>query len=151
MMIRRILAVLVLALALVGCARGGAAPAPEADDLTVEARSLVERFFTLVQNSDVDGLGAFLSPAFQLQRADGSASAKPEYLTNLPTVETFEISDLVGTQTGSVLVARYLATVEGVVEGKPFTPGPAPRLSVFSWDGEAWQIVAHANFNPLSG
>jgi hypothetical protein len=37
------------------------------------------------------------------------------------------------------------------VNGKRFTPGPAPRLSVFVWNGRGWQLVAHANFNPLTG
>jgi hypothetical protein len=38
-----------------------------------------------------------------------------------------------------------------LVNGKPYTPGPAPRLSVFVWTGAQWQPAAHANFNPLSG
>ena len=50
-----------------------------------------------------------------------------------------------------MLVTRYLANVTGAVNGKPFTPGPAPRLSVFSWNGRAWQLVAHTNFDPLKG
>ena len=55
------------------------------------------------------------------------------------------------TQAGPVLVTRYLATASGTVNGKPFTPGPAPRLSVFDWNGRAWQLVAHTNFDPLKG
>jgi len=106
----------------------------------------------LIQHKDVAGLRSFLSPAFQVQRADGSALARDQYLTEpLPTVETFKITKLVATQAGSVLVARYLATVTGKVNGKPYTPGPAPRLSVFTWNGSAWQLAAHANFNPLTG
>jgi hypothetical protein len=50
-----------------------------------------------------------------------------------------------------VLVARYLATIEGIVNGKPATPGPAHRLSVFTRSGRGWTMVAHANFNPLTG
>jgi hypothetical protein len=66
-------------------------------------------------------------------------------------INTFGISNLAATQAGSVLVVRYLATVEGLVNGKPYTPRPAPRLSVFAWNGEARQLAAHANVNPLTG
>jgi hypothetical protein len=45
---------------------------------------------------------------------------------------------------------RYVAEVEGVVNGRPYTPGPAPRLSVFV-ERKRWLLAAHANFNPLSG
>jgi hypothetical protein len=111
----------------------------------------VNRFFVLVEHKDVKGLEAFLSPAFQLERADGSGGTKAQYLANLPTINSFTIANLTASQMGSVLVATYEATIQGVVNGKPATPGPAPRLSVFTWNGKAWQLVAHANFNPLTG
>ena len=146
------------ALAFLGCvvalalpAAASAAPAPRLADPTATGRALVIRYFLLLQRKDRAGLNAFLSPAFQVQRADGSASAVEQYLTELPTVDTFRITKLVATQSGSVLVVRYLATATGKVNGKPYTPGPAPRLSVFTWNGSAWQLAAHANFNPLTG
>jgi hypothetical protein len=111
----------------------------------------VNRFFTLVEHHDTKGLDRFLSPAFQLERADGSGGTKAQYLANLPTITSFTISSPTATQTGSVLVARYLATIDGVVNGKAATPGPAPRLSVFTRNGGRWTMVAHANFNPLTG
>jgi hypothetical protein len=128
-----------------------ARPAPRFGNPTAAAKPLVLRFFALVAHKDRAGLQRFLSPAFQVQRADGSASGKTQYLANLPTVDKFYISDLVATQAGGTLVVRYLARVEGRINGKPYTPGPAPRLSVFAWNGERWQLAAHANFNPLTG
>ena len=150
-----------LRLALVACALAlifspslsGAAtasrPAPQFGNPTAGAKPLVLRFFVLLQRRDIDGLGRFLSPAFQVQRADGSASGRNKYLENLPTVTKFYISNIFATQQGGTLVVRYLARVEGRINGKPYTPGPAPRLSVFAWNGERWQLVAHANFNSL--
>jgi hypothetical protein len=125
--------------------------APKSTDPAATATPLVNRFFTLIQKHDVAGLKRFLSPAFQLERADGSGSAKADYLAHLPTVQSFAISNLSAGQSGSVLVVRYLASATGLVNGKPYTPGLAPRLSVFAWNGSAWQITAHANFNPLTG
>jgi hypothetical protein len=152
----RSLAVLVVIAAL-ALASGASAthdtsrPAPRLPNPTVTAKQLVNRFFVLLVRKDRAGLQGFLSPAFQVQRADGSGADKREYLANLPTVTKFHITKLRATQAGATLVARYLAQVEGVVNGKPYTPGPAPRLSVFAWNGKRWQLAAHANFNPLTG
>jgi hypothetical protein len=105
----------------------------------------------LLAHKDRAGLQTFLSSGFQVQRADGSGGGKKPYLANLATIEGFHITELRGTQAGGTLVARYLADVQGVVNGKPYSPGPAPRLSVFAWNGQRWQLAAHANFNPLRG
>lgn len=132
-------------------AQGPTKPAPRLSEPTATGGSLVNRFFNLVEHNDVQGLQRFLSPAFQIERADGSGGTKAEYLANLPSITSFSIADLSATQAGSVLIVRYQATIEGVVNGKPATPGPAPRLSVFSQNGKTWRLVAHANFNPLTG
>ena len=160
MRVRRLVVVVACALALlaVPVSASSAAtfsatntPAPKLSNPTATATKLVSRFFTLIQQHDVAGLKKFVSPAFQLERADGSGMGKPAYLAALPTLSSFELTDLTASQAGTVLVARYLATATGVVNGKPYTPGPAPRLTVFVWNGSAWQIAAHANFNPLTG
>lgn len=126
-------------------------PAPRLADPTRTATRLVNNFFTLLQHKDRAGLQRFLSPAFQVQRADGSSAEKREYLANLATINNFQLTKVRATQAGATLVVRYLATVEGLVNGKPYKPGPAPRLSVFAWSGTRWQLAAHANFNPLTG
>ena len=145
-------ALLVLAAAAVlAPAASAAKPAPRYANPTPAARALVVQYFTLLQKKDVAGLGRFLSPAFQVQRADGTASEKTEYLKKLPDVRKFALSQFRATQQGATLVVRYLAVVTGTVNGKAYTPGPAPRLSVFAWNGQRWQLAAHSNFNPLTG
>ena len=136
------------ALVLVAVPASGASQAATPEET---ARPLVVKFFKLVRDRDVAGLVTFLSPAFQVQRADGSGAGKVEYLDRLPTVLKFTLTHLNATRAGATLVVRYHATVEGLVNGKPYTPGPAPRLSVFHWTGKRWQLAAHANFNPLTG
>jgi hypothetical protein len=126
-------------------------PAPRLAHPTRTATRLVNEFFTLLEHKDHAALQQFLSPAFQVQRADGSSAEKSAYLANLATIDNFQLAKLRGTQAGATLVVRYLATVEGLVNGKPYKPGPAPRLSVFDWNGKLWQLAAHANFNPLTG
>jgi hypothetical protein len=111
----------------------------------------VTRFFALTAAKNRRELAQFLSPAFQNQRADGSGGGKARFLATLPTIDAYSFSGMKATQAGPTLVVRYLATVEGIVNGRRYTPGPAPRLSVFSWNGRRWQLAAHANFNPLAG
>jgi hypothetical protein len=145
------LATLALALPSGVSAINAGRPAPRLANPARTAGQLVNRFFNLLAHKDRAGLQGFLSPAFQLQRADGSGGGKRAYLANLATIEEFHITELRATQAGGTLVARYLADVKGVVNGKPYSPGPAPRLSVFDWNGRRWQLAAHANFNPLRG
>ena len=57
------------------------------------AKPLVTKFFTLIQNKDTAGLKKFMSAAFELERADGSGSNKADYLQNLSTVQSFNLTD----------------------------------------------------------
>jgi hypothetical protein len=127
------------------------AAAPQLATPTGVAKQLVDRFFALLVDKNRAGLQRFLSPAFQVQRADGSGAGKQAYLANLATIQKFGITQVHATRARNTLVVRYLADVEGVVNGRPYTPGPAPRLSVFTRNANRWQLIAHANFNPLNG
>ena len=132
------------------CSSAGTGPslAPSADPVA-EASQQVSRFFALLKSRDVAGIAEFLSPAFQLQRADGTGSDKFNYVAIEPAdITSYEITELRATQDGDILVARYFADVVGTVNRRPYSPGPVPRLSVFVWNGVQWQLAAHANFNP---
>jgi uncharacterized protein DUF4440 len=151
---RRLLSgIFLTALVLAACNSGsaGASPAPVYPDAAGGAQPLVTKLFQLLKDKDTAGLDAFLSPAFTLQRADGSSADKADFVQRPADVTEFTISGLTATQTDGLLVARYLADVVGTANGRPYSPGPAPRLSVFVWDGTDWRLVAHANFNPLAG
>jgi hypothetical protein len=155
-MIRReLIALLVMAATMGAAACNSAAPAtspaPTFEDAATGAQPLVNKLFQLLHDKDTAGLEAFLSPAFTLQRADGSSANKADFIQRPADVVEFTVSGLTATQTGDVIVARYLADVVGTTNGRPYSPGPAPRLSVFLWDGTDWRLVAHANFNPLAG
>ena len=126
-------------------------PAPKLPNPTATAKTLSNRFFTLIVKKDVAGLNRLLSPAFQVQRADGSGSGKKEWLAKLADIREFTLTDFHAAQAGSALIVRYLATVKGTVNGRPYAPGPAPRLATYTWNGARWQITSNANFNPLTG
>jgi len=116
------------------------------------ATRLVNRFFRLLHAKDAAGLRAFLSPAFQVERADGTGTDKARYLANPPKVDTYEITGLKATRHGDVLVARYSVVATEQVNGTALKKNPAPRLSTFAVNPKTgtWQLLSHANFNPVA-
>jgi hypothetical protein len=145
-------AAFVLALgAPVSAAPDASIPAPQLSDPTATGHRLSNRFFKLLRTKNIEGLQGFMSDAFQVQRANGTGTTKTDFLANLPIVNNFVLTDFQGTQAGPVLVIRYEASVEGVINGHPYTPGPAPRIASYVWNGLRWQIASNANFNPLTG
>jgi hypothetical protein len=126
-------------------------PAPQLSDPTATGHRLANRFFTLLRSKNIEGLQGFMSDAFQVQRANGTGASKEDFLAQLPVINNFVLSDFHGTQAGPVLVVRFEASVVGVINGAPYTPGPAPRISTYVWNGLRWQIASNANSNPLNG
>lgn len=123
---------------------GGHPPGPPMTS-TLGAR-LVKRFYNDLQHHAVADLRAFLSPAFQIQRAGGSHLKKAGYLKKLPKIRSYKIRHLVTTSTGTELVSTYELAATEIVNGKQVHPGYSPRLSVFAKTRNGWQILAHVDF-----
>jgi hypothetical protein len=150
--LRRAVLLVVATVALAGVPAVAFAATPStaprgADSDTTKGTELVERFFDLLRDGNVAGLEKFLSPAFQIQRAEGPFLDKEEYLANPATVESYELSEVRATRTGKVIVVRYDVEAEVLIDGVLQSRDPAPRLSVFTKGKKGWRIVAHANFN----
>jgi hypothetical protein len=109
---------------------------------------LVHRFFNELVRRDVAQLRRFLSPAFQIQRADGSRETKAHYLRHLPHVLSYRVRKLVQTTARGVVVMTYLASTTELVNGKQVQSAFAPRISTFVRGARGWQLASHANFNP---
>ena len=138
---------LAVVLALTVCSLCAPIASVAATNRTVLGSRLVNRFITEVERRDVRGLRKFLSPSFQIQRADGSRRTKGPYLRNLPTILSYKLRDLFVTSHRGVLVATYQVAANQVVEGKKLSSGYQPRISVFVLSPRGWQVVAWANFN----
>ena len=140
---RRPIRYIVLALLLLAVAWPSAATAKSKGPL---GEQLVNRYLSRLQHHDVQGLKEFLSPAFQLQRADGSRLTKAEYLSDLPTLNGYTIRDLRQTKKKDVLVASFQVASELIVNGVKYQEGYSPRLATFVHGKKAWQIVSYAVF-----
>lgn len=139
----------ITAIALAACSSSAA---PTASDPNAQGSALVDQFFTILSRpsqAKADQLKTFLTPEFQVVRANGDQQGKDAYLQNPPSVASYTISDLVGTQSGELLVVSYKVITEETVSGvKQSTT--APRLSVFRWVDGGWHLAAHANFGALT-
>lgn len=112
-----------------------------------QGEELAEQFFSILQRGDSADLDAFLDPAFQIARADGSTADKAQYLQQPASVAAFTIDDVVATRDGDLLIVRYEVTTDEVIERQAYSSEPAPRLSVFIDDNGTWRLLAHANLN----
>jgi ketosteroid isomerase-like protein len=120
--------------------------AAEESAAVAEARDAIAAFVEAVASSDVDRLKAILAPEFQLVRATGVGYDRERYIASeLPTIQEWQIEDLIATASDQLLVARYQLVVDETVEGVPVTRR-APRLTVFRQKGDTWLVVAHATF-----
>jgi len=141
------LTAVLFAFAVPGCGGDDDDHAPTLDDPNATAAELIDEYFTLLSEQDAEGLDGFLSDAFTVQRADGSTDTKENYLTEIPQISEFEVSDLSAHQSGDGLVVRYDQTVQETIGGRRFRTDPAPRLTNFVWEDGDWRLISHANFN----
>lgn len=83
-------------------------------------------------------------------REDGSSDDKRDYIaTGIPHVTSIpELSEMVVTGHGDVMVTRYVARVRETRDGR-VVERTAPRLTVFRKTGGKWLSVAHGNFAEL--
>ena len=134
-----------------GVAHGAAdAPAPKRlanPDTT--ATQLLNRFFGALQADDAARMGALLSPAWMIQRANGTWATRDQYVAAMPDVRQYQIVDVMARYAAPTLVVRSrTATQEVNASGAMVTSPLAPRFSTFTWQDGRWRMTSHANFNP---
>lgn len=141
---------LVLRLAVVAAAPvmagSRAQAAPVGED---EALAALLPWIEAVADGDPAAVARLLAPEFQILRADGVGYDKAAYLAALPEHRLMPaVREVQATGDGASLVIRYSVTVDETVSGATMR-GTAPRLSALRREGEAWLMVAHANFAPI--
>jgi ketosteroid isomerase-like protein len=125
---------------------GMASTTAEAAVSEADARAAIAAWLDPLQEGDPARIEAVLAPEFQLLRSDGTGHDKTTYLSDLPKQTSKpEITDLVFSGEGDVIVTRYMLQLDQTINNKPVQT-KAPRLSVFRRGGTSWLIVAHANF-----
>jgi hypothetical protein len=131
----------------IGTATQPVVTAPELADPVATATELVTTWLETLQAGE--SVAELIAPNFQIQRADGSAANREEYLAKPATVDEFTLGDtVIASQSGNTLSVRWSIKVTEEINGVRYTDVEAPRLTVFEWTGDAWLIVGYGNFNP---
>jgi hypothetical protein len=121
---------------------------PERDNAL--AKEQVTRLFQGVKDKDTAALGELLAPTFQLQRTDGDAVTRAEYLAALPDLDSYTVLPVTGLRSDDLLTATYKAKIDFTVNGKKFPGTPVPFLSTFVFIDGSWRLVSHANLGATS-
>ena len=145
----RILLALVIALLVWGeaCSSRSDTNAPALSNPSQTGQQLVDKYMSLLAEKDVSGLKSFLSDLFLRQGADGMFATKGQYLSNVPQLSNYHITDVTANQSGDSLVVRWMFRVDEVSNGQTLQSTPAPRLATFVWEQGDWKLLSHANFN----
>lgn len=149
-------AVAVAVVAAVGAGASGATGAPvdrpapkRLANPDTTATQLLSRFLGALAADDEVKLGSLLSPAWMIQRANGTWANRAQYLAAMPDVRQYQIVDVTAQYAMPTLVVRSrTATQEVTASGATVTSRLAPRLSTFTWQDGRWRMTSHANFNP---
>lgn len=148
-MLRRAFALIALSLAL--CAMPAVALARTPDQVlhtkASSGRALMTAYSELLVAKDKAAIARLLSPAFQIQRADGSHANRAQYLAKLPDLRAFSFAGLTQARANGIVTVRTEATATLFVNGAMYSPKPAPQMAVFRWTGTRWLLLAQGNFN----
>ena len=124
--------------------------AQQSFDPQVEGERLERLWWDQQKNQDMAGLTKIMSPAFQSINTKGAqdlavnmAIIKAEKLGN------YELANMKVTQAQDNLIVSYQIKVSENYFGKKMSPKLHYRLDVWSKNKDGWQIISHANLNPI--
>jgi len=128
-------------------------PSAPLSDPDETGRELAQRFLDILSGPNrSQALDEFLSPAFQLQRANGTFANRDEYLADPAVVGNFAILDdnFRALQDGPALTVRFSVDVQENAATSGTSASKAERLAVFLRSDSGWQLLAWSNFNTPS-
>ncbi len=111
---------------------------------------LVRQIWADLKTNDMARIEKRLAPGFQSVHEDGTRSRQAEIkLIEGLALGKYTLSRFNSTRNGPTIVVTYFAAAEETIEGKRVPTKPVPRMSVFMNTDDGWQLIAHANFEPL--
>jgi hypothetical protein len=122
-------------------------------DPEATGRELAQRFLDILGDPNpAPLLKEFLSPAFQLQRSNGTFANKAEYVDQPASVARFTILDdaFRAYQDGPALTVRFRISIEEQINGGQLRKTEADRLGAFLRTADGWQLLAWSNFSPVA-
>ncbi|MGD9788348.1 MAG: nuclear transport factor 2 family protein [Sulfuricellaceae bacterium] len=115
-----------------------------------EGEKLVRQFWNDMATQNIAAIEKYLAPGFQSIHQDGARDRAGEItLLKGLNMKKYSLSDFKETENGPVVIVTYFASTHETIGGKELSSKPAPRMSAWLKTGQGWQLIMHANLNPL--
>jgi len=115
-----------------------------------EAEKLERLWWDQVKNGDMQGLEKTVSPNYQ-QVLNIGAQNKAAWIEIIKKakIREYAISNLKATYSENALIVSYAIATKEIINGKELSTKPQYRLDVWQKSATGWQVIAHANLNPV--
>jgi len=115
-----------------------------------EGERLERLWWDLQKNQDIPGLTKLMSPAFQSINSKGAQ----DLAFNMAVIKAeklgdYRLTNIKVTQSQDNLVITYEIAAPENYLGKSMSSKPHYRMDVWKKSVTGWQIIAHANLNPI--
>ena len=95
-------------------------------------------------------LAQFVSPAFVIERNDGTTGSWPSYLTEHPTFTGWNIAVVSAQFSSPAITCVAITSTTQLVDGVSVVSVPTNNMSTYVWQRGAWRITSYARFNSVS-
>ncbi|MCE7506886.1 nuclear transport factor 2 family protein [Polynucleobacter sp. IMCC30063] len=128
----------------------GQAQVITAANAQVEAEKLERLWWDQVKNGDMQGLEKTVSPNYQ-QVLNIGAQNKAAWMEIIKKakIREYALSSLKATYSENALIVSYAIATKEIIDGKELSRKPQYRLDVWQKSAAGWQVIAHANLNPV--
>lgn len=116
----------------------------------VEGERLERLWWDMQKNQDTAGLTKLMSPAFQSINSKGTQDlAANMAIIKAEKLGDYRLANIKVTQSQDNLVITYEIAAPENYLGKTMSSKPHYRMDVWKKSASGWQIIAHANLNPI--
>lgn len=116
-----------------------------------DGERLEREWWNQFQNPNINVLEKMIAPGFQsVNSLGGNDRARMISTIQKANIKKYTLSNMKITQSENTLIITYaIATSKEVIEGKKMSDIPHYRLDVWQKNSSGWQIISHANLNPI--
>jgi hypothetical protein len=115
-----------------------------------EGERLERLWWDLQKNQDMAGLSKLMSPAFQSINSKGAQDlASNMAIIKAEKLGDYRLANIKVTQSQDNLIITYEIAASENYLGKSMSSKPHYRMDVWKKSANGWQIIAHANLNPI--
>ena len=115
-----------------------------------EGEKLEKQFWADLKSLNLKSLEKTIATEFQSIHPDGARNRNQELeLIKKLKLGNYTISGLKTTYQGDTIVVTYEIAAEENIDDKHLSRKATPRLSIWKKNQNQYQLIAHANLNPL--